>query len=150
MQRDDLETRRDCDARIPRGLSSDARASIWTEQEVPHKGPEYETVWANGRCGINDLDVIAGSTGSMATSASIQSKWARRSRSVDSGYIQFSDGKEAVRLIREEKSARRPLGRILGNGAAVWGKHSGRAFKSEASARLRPRPIKSIGHIATS
>jgi aldehyde:ferredoxin oxidoreductase len=115
------------------------------------KGPEYETVWANGpNCGINDLDVIARldrlyddiglDTIEMGATIAVL---------MDSGYIEFGDGKGAIRLIREEVGKATPLGRILGNGAAVTGQVFGvervPVVKRQALPAYDPRPIKGIG-----
>ncbi len=115
------------------------------------KGPEYETVWANGpNCGISDLDVIARldrlyddiglDTIEMGATFAVL---------MESGFIQFGDGKGAIRLLREEVGKATPLGRILGNGAAVTGQVFGvdrvPVVKRQALPAYDPRAIKGMG-----
>lgn len=115
------------------------------------KGPEYETVWANGpNCGINDLDVIARldrlyddigmDTIEMGATIAVL---------MEAGVAEFGDGKEAIRLIKEEVGKGTPLGRILGSGAAVTGQVFGvervPVVKRQALPAYDPRPIKGIG-----
>ena len=116
------------------------------------KGPEYETVWANGpNLGINDLDVIARldrlyddiglDTIEMGATLGVL---------MESGeIIQFGDAKGAIRMIREEVGKATPLGRILGNGAAVTGQVFGvervPVVKRQSLPAYDPRAIKGIG-----
>ncbi len=117
------------------------------------KGPEYETIWANGpNCGINDLDVIARldrlyddigvDTIEMGATLGVLMEAAA------SG-IEFGDGKGAIRLIREEVGKATPLGRILGSGAAVTGQVFGvervPVVKRQALPAYDPRAVKGIG-----
>ncbi|MBI5116801.1 aldehyde ferredoxin oxidoreductase [Candidatus Poribacteria bacterium] len=115
------------------------------------KGPEYETVWANGpNCGINDLDVIAKldrlyddiglDTIEMGATLAVL---------MEAGYIQFGDGAGAIGLIKEEVGKATPLGRVLGSGAAVTGQAFGvcrvPVVKRQALPAYDPRSIKGIG-----
>lgn len=115
------------------------------------KGPEYETVWANGpNCGINDLDVIARldrlyddiglDTIEMGATLAVL---------MEAGHIEFGDGGGAVRLIREEVGKATPLGRVLGNGTAVTGQVFGvervPVVKRQALPAYDPRSVKGIG-----
>ncbi|RJP67787.1 MAG: aldehyde ferredoxin oxidoreductase [Candidatus Abyssobacteria bacterium SURF_17] len=115
------------------------------------KGPEYETVWANGpNCGINDLDVIARldrlyddiglDTIEMGATLAVL---------MESGYIAFGDGAGAIKIIREEVGKATPLGRVLGNGCAVTGQVFGvkrvPVVKRQALPAYDPRAIKGIG-----
>lgn len=115
------------------------------------KGPEYETVWANGpNCGINDLDIIARldrlyddiglDTIELGVALGVL---------MESGYIEFGDGRGAIKLIREEVGKATPLGRILGNGAAVTGQAFGvervPVVKRQALPAYDPRSVKGIG-----
>lgn len=115
------------------------------------KGPEYETVWANGpNCGINDLDVIARldrlyddigmDTIEMGATIAVL---------MEAGVAEFGDGKEAIRLVKEEVGKGTPIGRILGSGAAVTGQVFGvervPVVKRQALPAYDPRPIKGIG-----
>lgn len=115
------------------------------------KGPEYETVWANGpNLGIADLDVIAKldrlyddiglDTIEMGATLGVY---------MESGALQFGDGKGAIRVIRDEVGKGTALGRILGSGAAVTGQVFGvthvPVVKRQAFPAYDPRAIKGIG-----
>jgi aldehyde:ferredoxin oxidoreductase len=115
------------------------------------KGPEYETVWANGpNLGINDLDTIARldrlyddigvDTIEMGATLGVL---------MESGYIEFGDGRGAIKIIREDVGNGTPLGRILGSGAAVTGQAFGvehvPVVKRQALPAYDPRAIKGIG-----
>jgi len=115
------------------------------------KGPEYETIWANGpNCGINDLDVIARldrlyddiglDTIEMGATLGVL---------MEAGQIEFGDGKGAIKLIREEVGKATPLGRILGGGTAVTGQVFGvervPVVKRQALPAYDPRSVKGIG-----
>lgn len=114
------------------------------------KQPEYETVWAHGaNCGIDDLDTIARmdymddnfGVDTIETGATI-------AVAMDAGVIPFGDGEAAIKLL-EEVGQGTPLGRVLGNGAAVTAKVFGieRApvVKGQAMPAYDPRPIQGIG-----
>ncbi len=115
------------------------------------KGPEYETIWANGpNCGINDLDVIARldrlyddiglDTIEMGATLGVL---------MEAGQIEFGDGKGAIKLIREEVGKATPLGRIMGGGTAVTGQVFGvervPVVKRQALPAYDPRSVKGIG-----
>jgi aldehyde:ferredoxin oxidoreductase len=115
------------------------------------KGPEYETVWANGpNLGINDLDVIARldrlyddiglDTIEMGATLGVL---------MESGYIEFGDGAGAIKIIREEVGKATPLGRILGNGTSVTGQAFGvervPVVKRQAMPAYDPRSVKGVG-----
>ena len=114
------------------------------------KGPEYETIWANGaNCGIDDLDAIAQmdrlyddyglDTIEMGAALGV---------AMDGGVIKFGDAEGAIRLVHEI-GAGTALGRILGNGAAVTGQAFGVArvpvVKRQALPAYDPRAAKGIG-----
>jgi len=114
------------------------------------KGPEYETIWANGaNCGIDDLDAIAKmdrlfddyglDTIEMGAALGV---------AMDGGAIEFGDAEGAIRLVHEI-GAGTSLGRILGNGAAVTGQAFGVArvpvVKRQALPAYDPRAAKGIG-----
>ncbi|MCD6506977.1 hypothetical protein J7M22_10180 [Candidatus Poribacteria bacterium] len=93
------------------------------------KGPEYETVWANGaNLGIDDLDAIATmdrlyddyglDTIEMGVALGV---------AMEAGIKEFGDAQGAIELIKEVGKGT-PLGRILGNGAAVTGQAFGVGF----------------------
>jgi aldehyde:ferredoxin oxidoreductase len=114
------------------------------------KQPEYETVWAHGgNCGIDDLDTIAMldflddnygiDTIEMGAAVGV---------AMDAGLIKFGDGQGAINLVNEVGQGT-PLGRILGNGAAVTGKVFGiervPVVKGQAMPAYDPRAVQGIG-----
>lgn len=114
------------------------------------KGPEYETIWASGaNCGIDDLDAIAKldrlyddyglDTIEMGVALGV---------AMEGGALEFGDAKGAIKFI-EEVGSGTPLGRILGNGAAITGKSFGVArvpvVKNQALPAYDPRAAKGIG-----
>ena len=126
------------------GIFNDKDGNYLTKQ------PEYETVWAHGgNCGIDDLDVIAQldrldddfGVDTMETGASIGVAMA-------AGLAAFGDGKAAIELVREIGKGS-PLGRILGNGAAITGKVLGvekvPVVKGQAMAAYDPRAVQGQG-----
>jgi aldehyde:ferredoxin oxidoreductase len=126
------------------GIYNDKDGNFLTKQ------PEYETVWAHGaNCGIDDLDTIAMldrldddfglDTIEMGATIAV---------AMDAGLAEFGDGEAAIKLIKEVGKGT-PVGRILGNGAAVTAKAYGleRApvVKGQAMPAYDPRAIKGIG-----
>lgn len=114
------------------------------------KQPEYETVWAHGgNCGICDLDAIAKldfmddnyglDTIEMGVTIGV---------AMEAGLIKFGDAEGAIRLM-EEVGKGTPLGRILGNGAAVTGKVFGvervPVVKGQGLPAYDPRAVQGIG-----
>ncbi len=114
------------------------------------KQPEYETVWAlGGNCGIDDLDSIAMmdrlcddiglDTIEMGATVGV---------AMEAGLIQFGDADGSIRLLKEAGKGT-PLGRILGNGAAVTGKVLGvervPVVKGQALPAYDPRGIQGMG-----
>jgi aldehyde:ferredoxin oxidoreductase len=114
------------------------------------KQPEYETVWAHGaNCGIDDLDSIAMldrldddyglDTIEMGATIGV---------AMDAGIAEFGDAEAAINLVKEVGKGT-PLGRILGNGAAVTGKVFGvervPVVKGQALPAYDPRGIQGIG-----
>jgi aldehyde:ferredoxin oxidoreductase len=114
------------------------------------KQPEYETVWAHGgNCGIDDLDAIAMmdrldddfglDTIEMGATIGV---------AMDAGVIRFGDAQGAIKLLHEVGKGT-PLGRILGNGAAVTGRVFGvervPVVKGQAMPAYDPRGIQGIG-----
>ena len=114
------------------------------------KGPEYETIWANGaNCGINDLDAIATmdrlyddyglDTIEMGVTIAV---------AMEAGVKKFGDAQGAIELIKEAGKGT-PLGRILGNGAAVTGQAFGVSrvpvVKRQGLPAYDPRSIKGQG-----
>jgi aldehyde:ferredoxin oxidoreductase len=114
------------------------------------KQPEYETVWAHGaNCGIDDLDSIAMldrldddyglDTIEMGATIAV---------AMEAGVAKFGDGQAAINLVKEVGKGT-PLGRILGNGAAVTGRVFGvervPVVKGQAMPAYDPRGIQGIG-----
>ena len=114
------------------------------------KQPEYETVWAHGgNCGIDDLDAIAQldrldddyglDTIEMGATIGV---------AMEAGLAKFGDAKAAIKLLKEVGKGT-PLGRILGNGAAVTGKVFGvervPVVKGQAMPAYDPRGVMGIG-----
>ncbi|OPY91607.1 MAG: Aldehyde ferredoxin oxidoreductase, domains 2 & 3 [Syntrophaceae bacterium PtaU1.Bin231] len=114
------------------------------------KQPEYETVWAHGaNCGIDDLDAIAMldrldddyglDTIEMGATIGV---------AMEAGLAKFGDAQAAISLIKEVGKGT-PLGRILGNGAAVTGKVFGvervPVVKGQALPAYDPRSIQGMG-----
>jgi aldehyde:ferredoxin oxidoreductase len=114
------------------------------------KQPEYETVWAHGaNCGIDDLDAIAQldrldddyglDTIEMGATIGV---------AMEAGVAKFGDAEAAINLLKEVGQGS-PLGRILGNGAAVTGKVYGvervPVVKGQAMPAYDPRGIMGIG-----
>jgi aldehyde:ferredoxin oxidoreductase len=114
------------------------------------KQPEYETVWAHGgNCGIDDLDAIAMldrldddygvDTIEMGATIAV---------AMEAGVAKFGDAQAAINLVHEVGKGT-PLGRILGNGAAVTGKAFGvervPVVKNQAMPAYDPRGVQGIG-----
>jgi aldehyde:ferredoxin oxidoreductase len=114
------------------------------------KQPEYETVWAHGgNCGIDDLEAIARidrldddyglDTIEMGATIGV---------AMEAGVAKFGDAEAALNLVKEVGRGT-PLGRILGNGAAVAGKVFGvervPVVKGQAMPAYDPRTVQGIG-----
>ncbi len=114
------------------------------------KQPEYETVWSHGgNCGIDDLDAIAQidrldddfglDTIEMGATIGV---------AMEAGLAKFGDAEAAIKLVKEVGQGT-PLGRILGNGAAVTGKVFGvervPVVKGQAMPAYDPRTVQGIG-----
>ncbi len=114
------------------------------------KQPEYETVWAHGgNCGISDLDAIAQmdrldddyglDTIEMGATIGV---------AMEAGVAEFGDAEAAIKLVKEVGQGT-PLGRILGNGAAVTGKVYGiervPVVKGQAMPAYDPRGVQGQG-----
>lgn len=114
------------------------------------KQPEYETVWAHGgNCGIDDMDAIAMldrldddygvDTIEMGATVAV---------AMQAGLAKFGDAQAAINFVHEVGKGT-PLGRILGNGAAVTGKVFGvervPVVKGQALPAYDPRAVQGIG-----
>jgi aldehyde:ferredoxin oxidoreductase len=114
------------------------------------KQPEYETVWAHGgNCGIDDLDAIA-QMDRMDDDFGLDTieMGATIGVAMEAGLAQFGDAEGAIKLLKEVGEGT-PLGRILGNGAAVTGRVFGvervPVVKGQAMPAYDPRAVQGIG-----
>jgi aldehyde:ferredoxin oxidoreductase len=114
------------------------------------KQVEYETMWAHGgNCGIDDLDAIAQidrldddfGVDTIELGAAI-------AVAMEGGLAEFGDAEAATNLVREVGKGT-PLGRILGNGAAVTGQVFGvervPVVKRQAMPAYDPRAVQGQG-----
>jgi aldehyde:ferredoxin oxidoreductase len=114
------------------------------------KQPEYETVWAlGGNCLIDDLDVIA-QLDRLCDDIGLDTieMGATIGVAMEAGLAKFGDGQASINLLKEVGKGT-PIGRILGNGAAVTGKVLGvervPVVKGQALPAYDPRGIQGIG-----
>jgi aldehyde:ferredoxin oxidoreductase len=114
------------------------------------KQPEYETVWAHGgNCGIDDLDAIA-QLDRMDDDFGVDTieMGATIGVAMEAGLAQFGDAAAAIKLVKEVGQGT-PLGRILGNGAAVTGQVFGvervPVVKRQSMPAYDPRAVQGIG-----
>ena len=110
------------------------------------KQPEYETVWSHGaNCGIDDLDAIA-TLDRMDDDFGLDTieMGATIAVAMDAGLAEFGDAEGAINLLKEVGQGT-PLGRVLGNGAAVTGKVFGvervPVVKGQAMPAYDPRAV---------
>jgi aldehyde:ferredoxin oxidoreductase len=120
------------------------------EGEYVTSGFEYETIWGIGaNCCIDDLDVIARADRIMDDIGidSIESA-VIMGVAMEAGIIPFGDGPGLLKLL-EEIGQGTPLGRILGNGAAMVGRAYGLTrvpvVKGQGIPAYDPRSVKGIG-----
>lgn len=111
---------------------------------------EYESVWALGaNCEIGDIDYIA-KLNRICNDIGIDTLEAGTALAVamDAGIIPFGDGEKAIQLLEEVRKGS-PLGRIIGQGAAITGKVFGvtrvPTVKGQALAAYDPRAAKGMG-----
>jgi len=114
------------------------------------KQPEYETIWAHGgNCGIDDLDAIA-LLDRMDDDFGLDTieMGAAIGVAMEAGIAQFGDAEAAINLLKEVGQGT-PLGRVLGNGAAVTGQVFGvervPVVKRQAMPAYDPRAVQGIG-----
>lgn len=111
---------------------------------------EYETIGLMGsNLGIGDLDTIAHMNYAVSDiGLDTIEVGASLGVAVEAGLMVFGDGERALELINEIRQGT-PLGRILGNGAAVAGKVLGvrrvPVVKGQAMSAYDPRAIKGTG-----
>ncbi len=114
-------------------------------------GFEYESIWAMGAdCCVDDLDIIAEADHLMDDIGidTIETSVAM-GVAMEAGILDFGNGKEALRILREEVAKGTPLGRIIGCGAGTVGKTFGvtrvPVVKNQAIPAYDPRAVKGIG-----
>lgn len=127
-------------------------SSIYKDKDSNYltKGPEYETIWANGaNLGVDDLDTIAKmdrlyddyGLDTIETGVAI-------GVAMEAQVLEFGDAQGALELVKEIGKGS-TLGRILGNGAAVTGQVFSVAkvpvVKKQALPAYDPRAIKGMG-----
>lgn len=111
---------------------------------------EYESVWAFGpNCGIDDLDVT-GELIWLCNDYGLDTIEAGGTIAVamEAGLAEFGDEEKAIELMHEIGEGT-PLGRVLGNGAAVTGKVFGVVrvphVKGQNMPAYSPRAVKGMG-----
>ena len=111
---------------------------------------EYESIWSFGpNCGIDSLEVT-GKLIWLCNDYGLDTIEAGCTLAVamEAGLAKFGDGKKAIELMQEIGKGT-PLGRILGNGAAVTGKVLGvvrvPVVKGQSMPAYEPRAVKGIG-----
>ena len=114
-------------------------------------GFEYETIWGLGaNCCIKDLDDIALADSIMDDLGidSIETAVAF-GVAMEAGLLAWGDGKEMLRILREEIGKGTPLGRVIGSGAGSVGRTYGltrvAVVKNQAIPAYDPRSVKGIG-----
>jgi len=114
-------------------------------------GFEYEMIWAFGaNLGIDDLDMIAKIDALMDDlGVDAIELGVCLGLAVDAGILEYGDGKETYRLIKDELANGTPIGRILGSGTGNLGKIYGLVrvpvIKNQAIPAYEPRAIKGQG-----
>jgi len=114
-------------------------------------GFEYETIWGLGaNCCIKDLDDIAQADSVMDDLGidSIETAVAF-GVAMEAGLVPWGDGKEVLRVLREEVGRGTPLGRVVGGGAGSVGRTYGLTrvpvVKNQGIPAYDPRSVKGIG-----
>jgi aldehyde:ferredoxin oxidoreductase len=114
-------------------------------------GFEYETIWGLGaNCLITELDDIAQADSIMDDLGidSIETAVAF-GVAMEAGLLPWGDGKEVVRILREEIGKGTALGRVIGSGAGAVGRTYGvtrvPVVKNQAIPAYDPRSVKGIG-----
>jgi aldehyde:ferredoxin oxidoreductase len=114
-------------------------------------GFEYETIWGMGAdCCIDNLDDIATADRLMDEIGCDSIETAVTfAVAMEAGVLNFGDGKEVCRMLKEEIGRGTPLGRILGSGAAGVGRLYGLTrvpvVKDQGIPAYDPRAVKGIG-----
>jgi len=114
-------------------------------------GFEYESIWALGaHANVENLDHIAEADRIMDDLGldSIETS-VMFGVAMEAGLLKWGDGKEVVRLLKDEIAKGTPLGRLLGAGTASVGRAYGvtrvPVVKNQAIPAYDPRSVKGIG-----
>ncbi len=114
-------------------------------------GFEYESIWALGaHASVENLDHIAEADRIMDDLGldSIETS-VMFGVAMEAGVLKWGDGKEVVRLLKDEIGKGTPLGRLLGAGTASVGRAYGvtrvPVVKNQAIPAYDPRSVKGIG-----
>jgi len=114
-------------------------------------GFEYESIWAMGAdCCVDNLDHIAEADHLMDDIGidTIETSVAM-GVAMEAGVLEFGDGAEVCRILKDEVTTGTPLGRIIGCGAGSVGRAYGvtrvPVVKNQAIPAYDPRAIKGIG-----
>lgn len=128
-------------------------SQVYHDQEGKYltSGFEYETIWGLGaNCCIKELDDIALADSLMDDLGldSIETAVAF-GVAMEAGLLPWGDGKEVIRILREEIGRGTPLGRVIGSGAGSVGRTYGLTrvpvVKNQAIPAYDPRSVKGIG-----
>lgn len=128
-------------------------SQIYNDEDKNYRtsGFEYESIWAMGAdCCVDNLDHIAEADNIMDDLGidSIEVPVAI-GVAMEAGVLEFGDGKELCRIIKEEIGNGTPLGRIIGAGAGAVGKAFGvtrvPVVKNQAIPAYDPRSVKGMG-----
>ncbi len=128
-------------------------SQIYNDMNKKYKtsGFEYESIWAMGAdCCVDNLDHIA-EADSMMDDMGIDSIETSVAMGVamEAEVLEFGDGAEFCRILKDEVLAGTGLGRIIGSGAGSVGRAYGvtrvPVVKNQAIPAYDPRAIKGIG-----
>jgi len=127
-------------------------SQVFNDKDKKYKtsGFEYESIWAMGAdCCVDNLDDIA-EADSLMDDLGVDSIEVSVAFGVamEAGVLDFGDGKEMCRMIKEDIGGGTPLGRILGNGAGSVGRSFGvtrvPVVKNQAIPAYDPRTVKGM------
>lgn len=128
-------------------------SQLYNDKDNKYKtsGFEYESIWAMGAdCCVDNLDLIAEADYLMDDLGldTIETSVAF-GVAMEAGVLEFGNGVEMCRILKEEIGTGTPLGRIIGGGAGSVGKSFGitrvPVVKNQAIPAYDPRAIKGIG-----
>ena len=128
-------------------------SQVYSDQNGKYvtSGFEHETIWGLGaNCCIEDLDDIAEAEHIMDDIGCDSIEMAVMfGVAMEAGVLKFGDGKEMLRLLRDEIGKGTPLGRVLGGGAGQLGRIYGitrvPVVKNQGIPVYDPRSVKGIG-----